>query len=210
MFKLDRRARVLVTVYGPGPACRRVGTFTRRGHAGVNRVTFSGTLFGRALAPGVYAIVVEITGAPSRVRIGRVLVQILPKDGREGGSRPLAAPDCDGGSTALLASFPVGGGDFGTGTATGDPSAASAASLSSSGNQSPGGVAGVAAGRDDDGPLPALPSLPALPPLPAGPFDGPVEIPSWALPALFGLAGFGATILVMRALRRRREYAGWD
>jgi hypothetical protein len=164
----------------------------------VNRLPFSGTLFGRPLAPGRYAIVVEAVRGGERVRIGRVLVVILARDGREGGSRPLAAPDCDrGAATAFLASA----GDFGR-----------LGSEPSGGSES-GGVAGVSAARgdgDEGDRLPLLPELPALPALPSFPAEDPFDVPPWALPALGALAVLGAAALVVWAIRRRREYAGWD
>jgi hypothetical protein len=195
VFRLSRPARLLVTVYGPGPSCHRLATFSRRGRAGVNRLPFSGSLFGRPLAPGQYAIVIEAVRGGKRVRIGRVLVVVLPGDGREGGSRPLAAPECGrGGAIALLA---FGGGDL---------SQLGSGSQGRSGGTT-GGVAGVRTGLDGGDGLPFLPELPALPSIPYG--DG-FELPPWTLPAMGGLAGLGAAVLVAWALRRRREYADWD
>jgi hypothetical protein len=197
VFRLSRPARLLVTVYGPGPSCARLATFARRGRPGVNRLPFSGSLFGRPLPPGRYAIVVEAVRGAQRTRIGRVLVVILSRDGREGGSRPLAAPDCRPTAVAFLASV---GGDLGL----------------SPGSQAPagtGGVAGVRAGRgggDEGDESPLLPNLPALPALPSIPAEDAFDVPSWALPALAGLAALGAAALAVFAIRRRRENAGWD
>ena len=203
VFRLAAPARLLITVYGPGPSCHRLGTFARRGRPGINEVPFSGTLFGRALAPGRYVIVVEAVRGPNRVRIGRVLVVILARDGREGGSRSLAAPDCSGYAVASLA---TGGGDF---------SPAALASNDSSGRddgESPGGVAGASAAAGtsdgDDGPL--LPNLPPLPELPTIPVEDPFSVPPWAFFALGILGALGATALLGAARRRRRENAGWD
>jgi hypothetical protein len=206
VFRLSRPARVLVTVYGPGPSCERLATFGRRGRAGLNRLPFSGSLFGRPLPPGRYAIVVEVVRGGERVRIGRVLVVILARDGREGGSRPLAAPDCDGSAAAdaFLASV---GSDFGR---LASPSRESGADESAAG---PGGVAGVSAGRgdgDEGDELPLLPNLPALPAIPSIPVEDAFDVPPWALPALGGLAALVAAALVAWAIRRRRENAAWD
>jgi hypothetical protein len=195
VFRLSRPARLVVTVYGPGPSCRRLATFGRRGHEGVNRLPFSGSLFGRPLPTGRYAIVVEAVRGDERVRIGRVLVVILPRDGREGGSRPLAAPDCN--STAAISAFLASSGG-------GVSELVSAAGGS-------GGVAGVSEARGGDGEgSPLLPNLPALPALPAIPAEDSFDVPAWALPVLAGLAALGAAALAVFAIRRRRENAGWD
>jgi hypothetical protein len=199
VFRLSRPARLLVTVYGPGPSCQRLATFGRRGRSGVNRLPFSGSLFGRPLAPGRYAIVVEAVRAAERVRIGRVLVVILPRDGREGGSRPLAAPECDG---AAIDAFLASGGVSELASDSQPPSGAGGGS---------GGVAGVSEARGDgDDESPLLPNLPALPALPTFPAEGQFDVPAWALPALAGLAALGAAALAVFAIRRRRENAGWD
>jgi hypothetical protein len=210
VFRLSRPARLLITVYGPGPGCARLGTFSRRGRAGVNRVRFSGTLFGRALAPGSYAIVVHAVRGDRRVRLGRVLVVILPYDGREGGSRPLAAPDCSGGfgngslgsasgdsgQLAALSADSSGSGTNGAGTSSGDRS---------------GGVAGVSAGEGDNGDdQPLLPGLPTLPALPSGPLQDALDVPQWAFLALGVLGALVAAAFVAAAIRRRREDGAWE
>jgi hypothetical protein len=50
-----------------GPRCTRtitVATLAREGHAGLNRVTFSGRIAGKALGPGRYrALFTAINGA---------------------------------------------------------------------------------------------------------------------------------------------------
>ena len=202
-FRLSKPARLLVSVYGPGPSCERLATFTRRGRAGMNRVPFSGTLFGRALPPGRYAIVLEAVRAGRRVRIGRILVVILARDGREGGNRRLAAPDCDGGTAAFLAAIRSGGGDFGSLTAV--------SNSSSTGDTGAGGVAGVAAGQGDvDEPL--LPNLPALPTIPTFPADEPFDVPPWAFVSLVILGLLGAAALLGRGIHRHRDgyRSGWD
>jgi hypothetical protein len=170
---------------------------------------FSGTLFGRALAPGRYAIVVEARRGSKRVRVGRVVIVILARDGREGGSRPLAAPDCGGGN-ALAVALVTGGGDFSQAALASNDSSGRDDDSSASGS---GGVAGASAstgdGRDnDDGPL--LPNLPALPELPTIVPEDPFSVPPWAFVALAILGALGAAALVGAGIRRRRENAGWD
>ena len=45
------------------PSCKRLGSFTVRAHAGVNRVRFRGRFRGRALPAGGYRLVVRARGA---------------------------------------------------------------------------------------------------------------------------------------------------
>jgi hypothetical protein len=203
-----------VSVYGPGPSCEKLATFRRPGRSGVNRLPVSGSLFGRPLAPGRYAIVVEAVRRGERVRIGRVLVTILSSDGREGRNRLLAAPACGGAArtTAFLASA---GGDFSALTSLSNGSSNGKAGAGS-GTSGAGGVAGVSAGRGDgegqgDGET-FLPQLPALPAIPSVPLDNAFDAPSWALPALAILGALGALALVGFGFRRHRENAGggWD
>lgn len=220
MFQLGRPGRLRVSVYGPGPSCARLGTFSRRGHPGVNRVPFSGTLFGRPLAPGRYAIVVEAVRGSQRVRIGRVLVVILPRDGREGGSRALPAPDCNGSGGDRAFVFLTGGGDFGSlsalaASSDGEDRAAgsdgAARGDGGAGEAGTGGVAGVSAGRGEGDETPLLPNLPALPALPTVVGEEPLDVPLWAFVAL-GIGGaLGAAALIGFGIRRHREnYGGWD
>lgn len=209
MFRLSRPAPLLVTVYGPGPSCERLATFRRRGRSGVNRLPVSGNIFGRPLPPGRYAIVVDALRGGKRVRIGRVLVTILARDGREGGSRPLAAPDCGGGATtAFLASA---GGDF-SALASLSGGASSGQASAGSGSSGAGGVAGVSAGRGDDDGDSLLPQLPALPAIPSVPLGNGFDVPPWALPALAIIGALGAAVLVAFGFRRYRESTGggWD
>jgi hypothetical protein len=188
LFPLARRARVEITVYGPGPSCTRLGTFTRRGHAGLNRIRFSGHLFGRKLPPGRYAIVVEAVRGQARTVVGSVVVSLLPRDGREGGSRPLATPDCR--ASGRIAS-----------TAAAVPTARAVSSDQPAGPTS--GVAAVAATRaSGDGVLPGIDVVPASPwPLGRGTFDFP-----WlwvVIGAIGGLLAYAGTAGA-RVFRRYR------
>jgi hypothetical protein len=207
VFRLGRPAKLLVTVYGPGPSCNRLGTFSRRGQLGVNRVPFSGSLFGRPLAPGRYAIVVEAWRGGKRVWMGRVLVVILARDGREGGNRPLAAPDCDG-NAATVTFLASGGGDFSQLASISSGSSGDEAELAAaggSGSDNTGGVAGVSAGNDD-----GLPLLPALPAIPSIPVDDPYEGLAWTFLALAVGGTLGAAAFFLATgLRRRRDRAAW-
>ena len=206
VFRLARPARLLVTVYGPGPSCARLATFARRGQSGVNRLIFSGSLYGRPLAPGRYAIVLEAVRGGKRTLVGRVLVVVLARDGREGGHRSLAAPDCTGGRSVEAFVASVG---TGVGRLVGLPAADGKSASDGS-----GGVAGVSAARsdrgDEGGVGDVLPNLPALPELPALVTSDDLDVPGWALPALGVLAALVAAAAIVTAIRRRREYAAWD
>jgi hypothetical protein len=68
---LPRAARVRVVVTQVAPACRRVGSFTVRGHAGVNRIVFRGRLRGRPLPLGTYRVTAK---ARNRWVLGVTLV----------------------------------------------------------------------------------------------------------------------------------------
>jgi hypothetical protein len=184
LFELSRPARIRVTVYGPGPSCGRLGTFGRRGQAGVNRVRISGSLYGRPLPAGRYAIVVEAVRAGQAVRIGRVIVTILSRDGREGGNRPLVAPDC-------------------AGAPGGDSSRLGWSSGSASGSDRTGGVAGERAARNDDD-LSLLSDLPGLPALGSILVD-PFKFPPWAVAALAVIAIFSAAAIVALGFQRFRD-----
>jgi hypothetical protein len=52
-----------VTIVRVFPSCKRIGSFTVRAHAGVNRVRFRGRFRGRALPVGGYRLVVRARGA---------------------------------------------------------------------------------------------------------------------------------------------------
>jgi hypothetical protein len=56
---------VRLTVWQVAPVCRVVGSFTRRGHTGANRIRFNGRFHGRRLPAGTY--VVELRAKRSKV-----------------------------------------------------------------------------------------------------------------------------------------------
>jgi hypothetical protein len=56
VFRLRHRARVRFTVVQVFPLCRVVGSFTVRGHAGINRFRFNGRVHGTRLDPGTYQV----------------------------------------------------------------------------------------------------------------------------------------------------------
>ena len=63
IFRLSRPAVLRVTIVRVYPSCKRLGSFTVRAHAGVNRVRFRGRFRGRALPAGGYRLVVRARGA---------------------------------------------------------------------------------------------------------------------------------------------------
>jgi hypothetical protein len=63
IFRLTKPAVLHVTIVRVFPSCKRIGSFSVRGHAGVNRVRFRGRFRGRALPVGGYRLVVRARGA---------------------------------------------------------------------------------------------------------------------------------------------------
>jgi hypothetical protein len=73
VFRLRHAARVRFLVLEVFPACRIVGSFTVRGHAGLNRFRFNGRVHGKRLQPGTYQIGLRMR----RGRLLRVTIAIL-------------------------------------------------------------------------------------------------------------------------------------
>lgn len=63
IFRLSRPAALRITIVRVYPSCKRLGSFTVRGHSGVNRVRFRGRLRGRALPEGGYRLIIRARGA---------------------------------------------------------------------------------------------------------------------------------------------------
>lgn len=63
VFRLSRPTMLRVTVVRVYPTCKRIGTFTVRGRAGVNRIRFRGRLGRRTLPAGSYRLIVRARGA---------------------------------------------------------------------------------------------------------------------------------------------------
>lgn len=63
VFRLSRPTILRVTVVRVYPTCKRIGTFTVRGQAGVNRIRFRGRLGRRMLPAGGYRLIVRARGA---------------------------------------------------------------------------------------------------------------------------------------------------
>ena len=63
VFRLSRPTVLRVTVVRVYPTCKRIGTFTVRGRAGVNRIRFRGRLGRRTLPAGSYRLIVRARGA---------------------------------------------------------------------------------------------------------------------------------------------------
>jgi hypothetical protein len=73
VFRLRHAARVRFTIVQVFPLCRVVGSFTVRGHAGLNRLRFNGRIHGKRLDPGTYQIGLRTT----RGRLLRVTIAIF-------------------------------------------------------------------------------------------------------------------------------------
>lgn len=63
VFRLTQPTLLRITVVRVYPTCKRIGTFTVRGRAGLNRIRFRGRVGGRPLRPGGYRLVVRARGA---------------------------------------------------------------------------------------------------------------------------------------------------
>jgi hypothetical protein len=63
IFRLTKPAVLRVTIVRVFPSCERIGSFSFRAHAGVNRIRFRGRFRGRALPVGGYRLVVRARGA---------------------------------------------------------------------------------------------------------------------------------------------------
>ena len=63
IFRLAKPAVLRFTIVQVFPSCRRIGSFSVRAHAGVNRIRFRGRFRGRALPVGGYRLVVRARGA---------------------------------------------------------------------------------------------------------------------------------------------------
>ena len=63
IFRLTKPAVLHVTIVRVFPSCKRIGGFTVRAHAGVNRIRFRGRFRGRVLPVGGYRLIVRARGA---------------------------------------------------------------------------------------------------------------------------------------------------
>jgi hypothetical protein len=62
IFTLKKGTVVRFTIIRVYPSCQRIGSFSVRAHAGINRVRFRGRLGGRPLAEGTYRLVAHARG----------------------------------------------------------------------------------------------------------------------------------------------------
>jgi hypothetical protein len=122
-FWFSAPGRLQFTILSAAPECRKLGTFSRKVHRGVNRIRFLGRVRGRFLKPGTYTIVPEYVRGAKRRALGHVTVLILPSNRRLARAqaavplklecRAAAAGGADvgagGSSPANLASTPVDG-----------------------------------------------------------------------------------------------------
>jgi hypothetical protein len=75
-FRLRRGGTVELVVRGAN--CSVLGRKRVHGHRGVNRVRFNGRLHGRPLAPGRYTIVLVVVHGSTQTRFGAIAVQVVP------------------------------------------------------------------------------------------------------------------------------------
>lgn len=140
LFSLSKPGRLNFVVLDQ--KCRRIGSFSRVGRKGVNRIRFSGRLRGQALAPGTYTLVPSLVRGQKRRALARITVRVVPANRRLSAAervKPLGV-QCTG---ALRAA----GGASGQRNASGSPTGAGSAGLavaSSSRLAAGGGTGGVA------------------------------------------------------------------
>lgn len=63
ILRLSKATVLRISIVRVYPSCERLGSFTVRAHAGVNRIRFRGRLHGRALPDGGYRLVIRADGA---------------------------------------------------------------------------------------------------------------------------------------------------
>jgi hypothetical protein len=78
VFRLSRPTMLRVTVVRVYPTCKRIGTFTVRGRAGVNRIRFRGRLGRRTLPAGGYRLIVRARGAERDAAAVPIVVARVP------------------------------------------------------------------------------------------------------------------------------------
>ena len=74
VFSLKEGTVVRFTVVRVYPSCERIGSFSVRAHAGVNRVRFNGRLGRRPLAAGTYRLVAQARGRESAAATVTIVV----------------------------------------------------------------------------------------------------------------------------------------
>jgi hypothetical protein len=93
VFRLSRPAMLRIMVVRVYPKCKVVGSFSVRGRAGVNRVTFRGWLRGRPLPVGAYRLVVRARGASRNAAAVPIMIAEGPVS-RAALRKTRAAPPC--------------------------------------------------------------------------------------------------------------------
>jgi hypothetical protein len=63
ILRLSKSTVLRISIVRVYPSCERLGSFTVRAHAGVNRIRFRGRFRGRALPDGGYRLVIRARGA---------------------------------------------------------------------------------------------------------------------------------------------------
>jgi hypothetical protein len=201
VFRLSAPARIQFAVLGEAPDCRRLGSFSRQGRRGVNRVRFLGRLNGRPLPPGTYTLVPSLVRGQKRIPLARLSVVIVPPR-RELSAAEARTPvkvQCRGGDSAVRsAPAPVAA----PSDSTDSDGRAASAQPAAPGTPVSAGVAGASATRESvDDRLGVLANVPLLSQI--IPEDPPVPPLILAVLALVAI-GVGSLVLVALVLRYYR------
>jgi hypothetical protein len=199
-FWFSAPGRLQFTILSAAPECRKLGTFSRKVHRGVNRIRFLGRVRGRLLRPGTYTIVPELVRGGKRRALGHVTVMILPANPRLARAQA-AAPvklEC---RAAAAGGAKVGAAEPAVSNLASAPVDGSR-SAAQAGPEATGGVAAASKTRTDDSsrgdPLGDLPLVSAI-----IPDDAPVPPLLLAVLALAAI-GLGSLALIGFVLRYMR------
>jgi hypothetical protein len=123
IFVLTKPALVEFAVFQVAPDCRRIGRFRVAGHAGRNRIRFSGRRVHRTLGPGTYRITARALPGRRAVLDTRLVVVMRPNKREISAARHADA--CARAASAGSAAT----GAFGSGTPEGKNAAAASAGI---------------------------------------------------------------------------------
>jgi hypothetical protein len=201
-FVLSAPARVRFTVLGEAPACRPLGTFSMRGHRGMNRMRFLGRLRGRRLPPGTYTIIPRIARRGQQRALASIAVEIVSTEQPPAAATARVRPECPRPSAfAALPTQSESGADSAF-IANGVSVGASQVGVGAKRGTAASGVATQAAAATDERPLARVPVLSDL-----LPDEAPVPPTTLAVLALAAV-GLGSLVLIMLVLRFFQR--GWN
>ena len=212
VFRLSAPARIHFTVLSQGPDCRRLGSFSRQGRRGVNRVRFFGRLHGRPLPPGTYTLVPSLVRGQKRIPLAPLSVEVVSAR-RELSAAEARTPvkvQCLGSGLAARdvrakpSAAPSGGASAPT-DSDGRPASAQPTAAGGAGTPVSAGVAGASETRESvDERLGVLANVPLLSQV--IPHDPPV--PPFVL-AVLALVAIGVGSLLLLALVLRYHRGTW-